>query len=155
MDRCLTFGKYKGQPIKKILLTHIGYIMWCKSNLPWFSLNDEEQSVYDALSIAIKKDGVQMVFPTEELCKFVKNKEALEKEETPFGVTSNGIVYPKDFNSPIVQTVLAYAEKPNSRKPSSHYDSALYGLVKSLAKLEKLDELDEYYEDGLSMGDFF
>ena len=27
-DRILTFGKYKGQEIKYIILTHIGYIMW-------------------------------------------------------------------------------------------------------------------------------
>lgn len=32
-ERKLTFGKYKGQEIKYIILTHIGYIMWCFENI--------------------------------------------------------------------------------------------------------------------------
>ena len=42
-ERILTFGKYKGQEIKYIILTHIGYIMWCFENINWFKLTDEER----------------------------------------------------------------------------------------------------------------
>ena len=35
-ERVLTFGKYKGQDIKYIILIHIGYIMWCLENIDWF-----------------------------------------------------------------------------------------------------------------------
>lgn len=44
MERKITFGKYKGQDIKYIMLAHIGYIMWYLENLKWFHLNDEEQA---------------------------------------------------------------------------------------------------------------
>ena len=44
-ERKLTFGKYKGQDIKYIILTHIGYIMWCFENINWFKLTDEEQAL--------------------------------------------------------------------------------------------------------------
>lgn len=41
-DRIFKFGKYKNQDIKYIILTHIGYIMWCFENIRNFKLNDEE-----------------------------------------------------------------------------------------------------------------
>lgn len=44
-ERKLTFGKYKGQDIKYIILTHIGYIMWCFENISRFKLTDEEQII--------------------------------------------------------------------------------------------------------------
>lgn len=28
-DRTINFGKYKGTPIKQLILEHIGYIYWC------------------------------------------------------------------------------------------------------------------------------
>lgn len=65
-DRILTFGKYKGQEIKYIILTHIGYIMWLFENLKWFRLNEEEQALYDAIAIMIKKsDFTDMPFLDE------------------------------------------------------------------------------------------
>ena len=51
-DRTINFGKYKGTPIKQLILEHIGYIYWCLDNLKWFKLNTEEQALYDALAIA-------------------------------------------------------------------------------------------------------
>ena len=44
-ERTLTFGKYKGQEIKYIILTDIGYIVWCFENIRRFKLTDEEQAI--------------------------------------------------------------------------------------------------------------
>jgi len=68
MARKMTFGKYKGEPVTRIILTHIGYIMWCLNNLAWFKLTDEEQELYDANAIAminssfIKTPLIGMIF---------------------------------------------------------------------------------------------
>lgn len=75
-ERKLTFGKYKGQDIKYIILTHIGYIMWCFENISWFKLTDEEQALYDAVAIMIKRDNLEMTFPTEIMYKYIKDREA-------------------------------------------------------------------------------
>lgn len=83
-ERTLSFGKYKGQEIKYIILTHIGYIMWCFENISWFKLTDEEQAIYDAVAIMIKKYDTQMTFPVELMYKHVSDKDALEKLNTPF-----------------------------------------------------------------------
>lgn len=88
--RKITFGKYKGERIKKLIIEHIGYIMWCLDNLKWFSLNEEEQALYDAQAISIYKSGLKMVFPTEDMLKHVKNKMALEHLTTPIITLPNG-----------------------------------------------------------------
>lgn len=61
-DRTINFGKYKGTPIKQLILEHIGYIYWCLSNLKWFKLNNDEQALYDALAIANIKYKIDFVF---------------------------------------------------------------------------------------------
>ena len=66
-ERVLTFGKYKGQDIKYIILTHIGYIMWCFENIDWFKLTDEEQALYDAIAIMIKRERLPMTFPVIDM----------------------------------------------------------------------------------------
>lgn len=119
-ERKITFGKYKGQPIKKLLLEHTGYILWCLMNLKWFSLDDEEQALYDAMAIAILKDKPNVVYPIQNLIPFIKDKEALEKRKSPFYIMGTGI-YPYNENDPVVQDVLKY------RKSSSRLD--LYGLT--------------------------
>lgn len=124
MDRTLTFGKYKGKPIKLIILTHIGYIMWCLNNIDWFVLTPEEQAVYDAIAITIKKYKRQMVFPTEEMLKHVKNVEALASEETPFKLIGNNFIA-KDKQNPIIKSVIKYAE----RRERSVCDSELLPLI--------------------------
>lgn len=58
--------------------------MWCFENIDCFKLTEEEQALYDALAIMIKKEGLQMTFPVETMYKHVKNREALDKLETPF-----------------------------------------------------------------------
>ena len=83
-ERKLTFGKYKGQEIKYIILTHIGYIMWCFENINWFKLTDQEQALYDAIAIMIKKERLPMTFPVEMMYKHIKDRESYEKVNTPF-----------------------------------------------------------------------
>ena len=64
-ERVLSFGKYKGQEIKYIILTDIGYIVWCLENIKKLKLTDEEQAIYDAVAIRIRKSNWQwlMTFP--------------------------------------------------------------------------------------------
>lgn len=80
----MSFGKYKGQEIKYIILTDIGYIVWCFENISCFNLTDEEQAIYDAVAIMIKKSDWQMTFPMWLMYKYIKNRDAFEKLETPF-----------------------------------------------------------------------
>lgn len=75
-NRKMIFGKYKGQDIKYIILTHIGYIMWCFENIYWFKLTEEEQALYDAIAIMIKKEHLPMAFPVEMMYKHIKDRES-------------------------------------------------------------------------------
>lgn len=85
-ERTLSFGKYKGQEIKYIILTDIGYIVWCLENLKRFKLTDEEQAIYDAVAIMIRKSNWEMLmtFPITLMYNRIKNRDAFEKLETPF-----------------------------------------------------------------------
>lgn len=90
MARKFTFGKYKGKSYTKIILTHIGYIMWCLNSMDWFRLTDEEQELYDAVAIAIINSSfIKTPFPKEELAVHIKDKNALENRETPIYFTTN------------------------------------------------------------------
>ena len=135
-DRKLTFGKYKGEPIKKIILEHIGYIVWCLSNLDWFKLNDEEQAVYDALAVANQKSGVEFVFPKDEMMSHVKNTDI----ETPFIVFNDGVIsydIEKNQDNPIIKSILAYkvlnARRYNTQKGLCAADFA--GVLHSAVKM--------------------
>lgn len=110
MDRQFAFGKYKGQDIKEIILTHIGYVMWCFENINGFYLNDEEQMVYDACAICIKKYNVEMAFPVELMYKYVKNREALDNLDTPF-IDRGGYQQIVDTESPVYASVKKYLKK--------------------------------------------
>ena len=109
-DRKFTFGKYRNQEIKYIILTHIGYIMWCLENLTWFGLNDEEQALYDAVAIMIKRENLKMTFPVETMYKHIKNREALEKLSSPFFM-HNGVIatdLSEESENPICASVKKY-----------------------------------------------
>lgn len=116
-DRVITFGKYKGTPIKELILEHIGYIYWCLSNLKWFKLNTEEQALYDALAIANIKYKIDLVFPVRELAKFIADKDRYSKLSTPFIISRDGVIrYAiKDSDNPIISGVLKY--KDDNIKP--------------------------------------
>ena len=92
-DRVITFGKYKGEPIKKLILTHLGYVMWCLSNMASFKLNDDEQQLYDMMAIAVLNSDVETSYPKEELKRFVKDTWSLSvTKKSPFKVTRDGTV---------------------------------------------------------------
>lgn len=82
-DRVITFGKYKGKPIVNLIMTQIGYIIWCLNNVKWFRLNDDEQILYDAFAIAILKSKYKMAFSIEDMKRHVKDKESLATLKTP------------------------------------------------------------------------
>lgn len=50
IDSVMTFGKYKGQTIRKLCVLNPGYLLWCHKNVHWFKLDK------DSLRIAIAKD---------------------------------------------------------------------------------------------------
>lgn len=136
-DRKLTFGKYKGQPVKKIILTHIGYIMWCLSNLTWFKLDTEEQDLYDAVALSILDSDCETVYPKENLKPYITNPSM----EPIFGITCDGVIYVKEEakNSPIVKGVMKYRTSPGR-----YLD--LGGLMDSLNKMfiSNEDDMTDY-----------
>ena len=104
MNNTLNFGKYKNQDIKYIILTHIGYIMWCLENVKGFILNKEEQDLYDAIAILIVRDKISMTFPINVMCKHIKNRKALKELDTPF-IQNNGFIsFYTDTNNPICES---------------------------------------------------
>ena len=116
-DRTINFGKYKGTPIKQLILEHIGYIYWSLSNLDLFKLNADEQALYDAVAIANIKYEIDLVFLVRELAKFIVDKESYSKLDTPFIISRDGIIrYAiKDADNPIISDVLKY--KDDNIKP--------------------------------------
>lgn len=137
MDKVLTFGKYKGQPVKKIILTHIGYIMWCLTNLNWFKLDNDEQELYDAVALSILDSDCETVYPKENLKPFIANLSM----EPIFGITCDGFIYVKEEakNSPIVKGVMKYRTSPGR-----YLD--LGGLMDSLNKMfiSNEDDMTDY-----------
>ena len=83
-NRVFHFGKYKGEEIKYVILTDIGYIAWCLNNISSFLLNDEEWVIYDAIAIMFKKYGVEPPIKEEVMYRYVKDKEKLKNLDTPF-----------------------------------------------------------------------
>lgn len=137
MDKVLTFGKYKGQPVKKIILTHIGYIMWCLTNLNWFKLDNDEQELYDAVALSILDSDCETVYPKENLKPFIVNLSM----EPIFGITYDGVIYVKEEakNNPIVKGVMKYRTSPGR-----YLD--LGGLMDSLNKMfiSNEDDMTDY-----------
>lgn len=118
-ERVFQFGKYKGQPIKKVILKHMGYVIWCLDNVDGFKLTDEEQAVYDALAIANVKYSVKMVFPDERMLAHVKNKDAFDRGETPFVVCGDGMIQiDMKEKSPVVDSIVHLFDiKPVKKAP--------------------------------------
>lgn len=133
-ERILSFGKYKGQEVKYIILTHIGYIMWCFENLQWFELTEEEQALYDALAIMIKKEDLQMTFPVETMYKHVKNREALDKLETPFFLNGRHTACRAEVKeNPICKSVEKYASRSVTHSSANTANIAT-GILHSMNK---------------------
>ena len=139
-ERKIHFGKYKGQPIKRLLLEHTGYILWCLTNLKWFNLNEEEQALYDAMAITIIRDKPDVVYPREALVPFIKDKDSLQNLKSPFYLI-DGAIYPYNEDDPVVRGVLCY------RKSAKRLDMS--GLTKAYGK--QVDSYDDF--NGIDVGD--
>lgn len=149
--RKFTFGKYKGQPIFKVITEHIGYIMWCFENVKGFKLTPDEQKLYDWQAIAIKKYGIEMIFPVELMYKHVSDKEALNRLETPY-VYRNGNGYIPNTCSIYKLLVEAGAIKTETTTSSVDFNSVARGLRHSMIKeIENMDE-DELAEMNRELG---
>lgn len=155
-NRLITFGKYKGTPILKVICEHIGYIMWCLSNLKWFKLTDEEQAVYDAVAISIIKYNIKMVFPINEMLLYVKDKIALEKKETPLIANEVGYLY-GDMDSAVVKSLIPIFGDTKYRVSKHNLCAGdLYSLAQSYDKMVRdYDELADYEDDTICYHDIF
>lgn len=149
--RKYTFGKYKGQPILKIIAEHIGYVMWCLENVKGFKLTPDEQRFYDWQAIAIKKYNVEMIFPVELMCKHVSDKDALNRLETPY-VYINGNGYIPNTCSIYNLLIEAGAIKTETETSPIDFNSVARGLRHSMIKeIENMDE-DELNEMNRELG---
>lgn len=137
MDKILNFGKYKGQPVKKIILTHIGYIMWCLSNLTWFKLDEDEQKLYDAMALSVLDSDCETTYPKNNLKPFISDPSA----KALFRITDSGVIYPnrEDINNPIVKDIMKY-----KTKTSPYID--LGGLMHTAMKMfiSGADDMTDY-----------
>ena len=138
-DRTINFGKYKGTPIKQLILEHIGYIYWCLDNLKWFKLNTEEQALYDALAIANIKYKIDLAFPVHDLSKHVSDKESLKRGITPFFISKDGIIkyHIQDENNPIIRGIIKYKD---DNIHSSHLTAS---QMLAMCKYMQIPEEDE------------
>ena len=155
-ERNISFGKYKGECIRKLILTHLGYIMWCLSNLNWFKLTDDEQRLYDLMAIAVINSDCETSYPKEELKKYVRDTFSLATKSTPFRVTQDGNVM-CDSSTREKYDLNKFVNNKISKRSINHSD--LYGLQHSAAKIGfgkfYYDyDYEEYLEDGL-FNDFF
>ena len=145
-DRTINFGKYRGIPIKQLILEHIGYIYWCLSNLKWFKLNNEEQELYDAIAIANIKYEIDLVFPVRELAKCIVDKDNYSKLSTPFIISKDGVIRYriKDTDNPIINGVLKY--KDDNIKPLAPLTTDQMGCINRYM-FEPIDDepLDDYF----------
>lgn len=144
-DRTINFGKYKGTPIKQLILENIGYIYWCMSNLEWFKLNNEEQALYDALAIANIKYKIDLVFPVNYLSEHISDKELLRKGITPFLISKDGIIsyYISDENNPIIHSILKY--KDDNIHSAHLTTSNIADMTKYLIEPIYDEPLDDYF----------
>lgn len=140
--RKFTFGKYKGEPILKVIAEHIGYVMWCFENVRGFGLNPDEQKFYDWQAIAIKKYNISMIFPVELMYKHVKDQNALIKLETPYVyINENGFI-PKNCSLYNLLVEAGAIKTETEYKPTTtDFNSIARGLRHSMIK--ELDNMDE------------
>lgn len=107
-SRVFHFGKYKGEDVNFIILTHIGYILWLMENTR-FKLNEFEQELFDARAKAILNSKITYVYDKQGLAKYIKDKNSW----TPFVVKADGNWgFLKEYgNDPIVGIFKKYRNK--------------------------------------------
>lgn len=42
----ITFGKYKGMPVTRVLRIDPSYFGWCKNNVRWFRFSKRDYEIY-------------------------------------------------------------------------------------------------------------
>ena len=109
-------------------------------NVAWFSLNSEEQALYDAIAYAVLESTCETTYPKEELKKYIVNKDP----QTPFVVTPNGVVYATDKTNQIAKDALHYAEKSPAFTIKPHH---LVGLQCSLNKFHDFTDEDDMCDE--------
>lgn len=53
LDSTMTFGKYKGMTVAKVLDINPDYLVWATRTVPWFTLDDEVCN--DAVEISFQR----------------------------------------------------------------------------------------------------
>lgn len=152
--RKMTFGKYKGQPILKVIAEHIGYIMWCFENINWFELTEDEQKYYDWQAIAIKKYGCQMTFPVELMYKHVKGQDALKCLQTPIQFINDLPFIPTDVEIAPLLIEAGVTHRPSGKPIIEHSASVepwWFGLQHTSAKMLN-DMTDDEVEEMAACG---
>ena len=116
-DRKFHFGKHKGEEIKYVILTDIGYITWCLNNISAFLLNDEEWEVYDSIAIMFKKYEVEPPIREEMLYRWIRDKEKWKNLDTPFVYKRGYITVDKGRgNDPVYDLIKKYIVSPSTNQ---------------------------------------
>lgn len=155
-ERKMSFGKYKNEPVKKIILTHPGYIMWCLANVQRFCLDEYEQKLFDMLAIAIIKSDVETSYPKSELEKYIKDTYSLKvTKETPFTVCKNGDVYIEPEKAKELG-VYKFGDKRKKSVPTSLADlSSLCHCRNKIFEDDIMYDRDDIIEDALYQDYFY
>ena len=151
--RNFTFGKYKGQPIFKVIAEHIGYIMWCFENVKGFKLTPDEQKFYDWQAIAIKKYNVPMEFPVDLMYKHIKDRESLSSLTTPYVFKGYNPYFPHDTEISELLRAAGVLEKKTTKTVISDPAAVLIGLHHTIMKeIDQMtdEEIDEISALGLT-----
>jgi len=151
MDRKFNFGKYKGKDIKYIILTHVGYIMWCLENINHFYLSDEEQEVYDAVAIAVKKYKAITSFPQDKLFAHIRNTDNFKDLKTPFIIRDGNLlaVRKKYMSFPVCTYVTKYFLNKIEHENTSEM---LHVLAHEMVKDSMLREENHYADEDIYGG---
>lgn len=116
-DRKFHFGKHKGEEIKYVILTDIGYITWCLNNISAFLLNDEEWAIYDAIAIMFKKYEVEPPIREEMLYRWIRDREKWKNLDTPFVYKRGYITVDKGRgNDPVYDLIEKYIVSPSTNQ---------------------------------------
>lgn len=96
----LTFGKYKGVTVEKLIEDNPEYLLWCHDNIEWFDLPDKLLFVLEDLiesrekncgvGIMLDYDGTMLLEPTprvksDRCCFHIGNDCTCGEDDLPSG----------------------------------------------------------------------
>lgn len=148
--RRMSFGKYKGEYVMKVIAEHIGYIMWCFENIPWFSLNEEEQKFYDYQAIAIKKYGEAMIFPVELMYKHVKDQKALSELRTPYLIIRGSDYISSDVDIADILRESGVMLAKNKETSNELFYKGIAATTRKIVESMDEDEINDMVEMGVT-----